>query len=200
MHPPKALRKNNVFTHVHSNLLPAGYHLSCKTFKKCDRRESGATACWCSLSTGVRGGCYRVFTASAKNIFQFATKVPIGLKHSNVNLPQHRSAMAKLKTHRIHVCYIYMVTFTINIPPMLVYIYIYYTIHGSYGKCLTNMAENLVSQHAGSIQTPHQCCGAPKRKPRGCWSYTKTNWYNNQFGWLNSSAFRVAGVGRALVN
>ena len=26
-------------------------------------------------------------------------------------------------THRIHVCYIIMVTFTINIPPMLAYIY-----------------------------------------------------------------------------
>jgi hypothetical protein len=33
-------------------------------------------------------------------------------------------------THRIHVCYIYMVTFTVNIYTPNVSIY---TIHGSYG-------------------------------------------------------------------
>ena len=43
-------------------------------------------------------------------------------------------------SHRTHVCY--MVTFTINIPPMLAYIYNYiyiYTIHGSYGIEFANL-------------------------------------------------------------
>ena len=75
----------------------------------------------------------------------------------------HFSFNQNIYTHRIHVCYIwYMVTFTINIPPMLVYIYIHIYIYHTWilWDRERNSMEFLEQMLVFRFHFPHTCSGS----------------------------------------
>ena len=71
---------------------------------------------------------------------------------------------------------LYMVTFTINIPPMLAYII--YTIHGAYGSVLYKITgKNMCTSAEDQTRPGSPGCPPPSFEPRHEWNeFPATNW------------------------
>ena len=75
-------------------------------------------------------------------------------------------------THRIHVCYLYMATFTINIPPMLAYI--------PYMDPMGSCSKQNYSTKKTSWMELHKHLATILEKV----SNKKNGWYNSPSCWL----------------
>ena len=94
--------------------------------------------------------------------------------------------------HRIHVCYIYMVTCTINIPQMLAYIYIYIYIYHTWIlwvliPSISGFPFFIMLGHQKNGSNLHPCYDPPRlssgRRRRRTRRWGKVNW-----GWEESLA------------